>query len=169
MVRSWRMVTRLRQAKLRQLGLEKGNYSDNKAIVVRKWGRWRDSALLTLASMGTQSGHIAAPANYLTLPKPHFGHRAATLGYLHSATLFHVKRTLLPQFCHTAHASHSQVSDCGGIVMSRSGNAWQACGERMPYICFALDTKMPDMRRLMAKRGPNRGGGPPARARPQWL
>ena len=43
--------------------------------------------------------------------------------------------------------------------MSRLGNAWQACGERMPYICFALDTKMPDMRRFDGEKGTGRWRG----------
>jgi len=43
--------------------------------------------------------------------------------------------------------------------MSRSGNAWQACGERMPYICFALNTKMPDMRRFDGEKGTGRWRG----------
>ena len=125
-VRSWTMVARLRKAKLRQLGLEKGNYSDNKAIVVRKWGRWRDFALLTLASLGTQSGHIAAPANYLTLPKPHFDHDPAILGYRHGlATLVATITVPVPW------SGHIHRFLLGMLVIS-NGTGCHDCAALMP-------------------------------------
>ena len=110
----------------RQLRLERGKSDQEKAKMAQRRGRWRDFALLTLASLGTHSGHIAAPANYLTLPKPHFDHDLAILGYRHGlATLVATITVPVPW------SGHIHRFLLGMLVIS-NGTGCHDCAALMP-------------------------------------